>query len=134
MYIKVNNGAIEKYPYSINELKADNPNISFPSEISTEILADFGVFFVENVNQPSIDHTQRIKEESPTLIDGKWTQTWAIEEKTLEEINAIVEELRADLYKSESDPLFFKWQRGESTEQEWLDKVAEIKARFPKVE
>lgn len=133
MYIKVNNGAIEKYPYSINELKADNPNISFPSEISTEILANFGVFSVENVNQPSIDHTQRIKEENPTLIDDKWTQTWSIEEKTLEEINAIVEELRADAYKSESDPLFFKAQRGEIEMQVWLDKVAEIKTRYPNV-
>ena len=33
-------------------------------------------------------------------------------------------------YRLESDPLFFKWQAGESTEQEWLDKRAEIKARF----
>lgn len=33
-------------------------------------------------------------------------------------------------YQKESDPLFFKWQRGEATEQEWLDKVGEIKARY----
>lgn len=34
-------------------------------------------------------------------------------------------------YKSEADSLFFKAQRGEATLQEWQDKVAEIKARFP---
>jgi hypothetical protein len=34
-------------------------------------------------------------------------------------------------YATESDPLFFKWQRGEGTEQAWLDKVAEIQARYP---
>ncbi len=39
---------------------------------------------------------------------------------------------RALAYREESDPLFFKWQRDEATEQEWLDKVAEIKARYPK--
>jgi hypothetical protein len=39
---------------------------------------------------------------------------------------------RRNAYAEEADPLFFKWQRGESTEQEWLDKVAEIKSRFPK--
>jgi len=39
---------------------------------------------------------------------------------------------RQSAYQTESDPLFFKYQRGEATEQEWLDKVAEIKARFPK--
>jgi hypothetical protein len=28
-------------------------------------------------------------------------------------------------------PLFFKFKRGESTEQDWLDKIADIKNRFP---
>jgi hypothetical protein len=39
---------------------------------------------------------------------------------------------RIEAYKLESDPLFFKAQRGEATMQEWQEKVAEIKARFPK--
>lgn len=43
------------------------------------------------------------------------------------------ETLRQSAYQKEADPLFFKWQRGEATEQEWLDKVAEIKARYPKI-
>lgn len=44
----------------------------------------------------------------------------------------IAEANRKAAYTNESDPLFFKAQRGEATEQEWLDKIAEIKARFPK--
>lgn len=39
---------------------------------------------------------------------------------------------RRAAYALESDPLFFKAQRGEATLQEWQDKVAEIKARYPK--
>ena len=35
-------------------------------------------------------------------------------------------------YVAEADPLFFKAQRGEVEQQVWLDKVAEIKARYPK--
>ena len=38
---------------------------------------------------------------------------------------------RAAAYANESDPLFFKWQRGEITKQEWQDKIAEIRARYP---
>lgn len=38
---------------------------------------------------------------------------------------------RARAYKQEADPLFFKYQRGEATEQEWLTKVDEIRARYP---
>jgi len=40
--------------------------------------------------------------------------------------------LRATAYRAEADPLYFKAQRGEATNDEWLAKVAEIKARYPK--
>ena len=39
---------------------------------------------------------------------------------------------RRAAYIAEADPLFFKAQRGEVEQQVWLDKVAEIKTRFPK--
>jgi len=39
--------------------------------------------------------------------------------------------LRQAAYSKESDPIFFMWQRGQATEQEWLDKIAEIKQRYP---
>ena len=41
---------------------------------------------------------------------------------------------RAIAYRVESDPIFLQWKRGEATEQEWLDKIAEIKERFPRPE
>ena len=41
------------------------------------------------------------------------------------------EALRSAAYRTESDPLFFKAQRGEATMSDWLAKVAEIKARYP---
>jgi hypothetical protein len=39
--------------------------------------------------------------------------------------------LRRAAYAAESDPLFFMAQRGEATQQQWLDKIAEIKSRWP---
>jgi hypothetical protein len=41
------------------------------------------------------------------------------------------EQMRRNAYVKESDPLFFKWQRGEATKEDWLSKVEEIKARQP---
>lgn len=38
---------------------------------------------------------------------------------------------RQAAYVNESDPLFFGWQRGENTEQEWLNKIEEIRTRYP---
>jgi hypothetical protein len=39
--------------------------------------------------------------------------------------------MRHAAYAAESDPIFFMSQRGEATQQQWLDKVAEIKTRWP---
>jgi hypothetical protein len=41
------------------------------------------------------------------------------------------DEARRNAYQTESDPLFFQWQRGEATEQAWKDKIAEIQALYP---
>ena len=41
-------------------------------------------------------------------------------------------ESRRQAYRAESDAIYFMWQRGEATEQEWLDAVQAIKARYPK--
>ena len=38
---------------------------------------------------------------------------------------------RAAAYTSEADPLFFKYQRGEVTKEEWEAKVEEIRTRYP---
>lgn len=66
---------------------------------------------------------------------------WQVRNKTEDEIlqekkdyNTRQVELRSRAYSTESDPLFFKWQRGEATQQEWLDKVEEIKLQYPYIE
>lgn len=38
---------------------------------------------------------------------------------------------RQTTYTAEADPLFFKWQAGEGTEEEWLAKRQEIRDRYP---
>jgi hypothetical protein len=45
---------------------------------------------------------------------------------------AEAESFRKAAYTAEADPLFFQVQRGIIKEQVWLDKIAEIKARYPK--
>jgi hypothetical protein len=41
------------------------------------------------------------------------------------------EALRAAAYKVEADPLFFKYQAGEATKEEWIAKRNEIRTRYP---
>ena len=44
---------------------------------------------------------------------------------------AAVENARRADYEAQSDPLFFEWQRGDGTEQAWLDAVNAVKAAHP---
>lgn len=44
---------------------------------------------------------------------------------------AAVEAARLTAYEQQSDPLFFKWQRGDATEIEWREAVAKVKAENP---
>jgi hypothetical protein len=62
---------------------------------------------------------------SQAELDAAWP---AVQQAQAE---ALVDAQRHAAYVAESDPLFFQWQRGEATEQDWLDKVAEIQARYP---
>lgn len=55
----------------------------------------------------------------------------ALKEDQKQYYNTTQRKNREAAYKLESDPINFMMQRGEATQQEWLDKIAEIKARFP---
>jgi len=58
-------------------------------------------------------------------LDAAWPQV------QYEQQRAEVEAQRRNAYTQEADPLFFSYQRGEVTEQEWLDAVDSIRARYP---
>lgn len=55
----------------------------------------------------------------------------AVPDPTPEDPLAQARENRASAYRVEADPLFFKWQRGEGSKQDWLDKVAKIRQLYP---
>ena len=62
---------------------------------------------------------------SQAELDAAWPQV------QYEQQRAEVETQRRNAYTQEADPLFFSYQRGEATEQDWLDAVQDIKDRFP---
>lgn len=43
----------------------------------------------------------------------------------------MVQESRRQSYQRDADPLFFGFQRGENTEQEWLDAIQAVKDANP---
>jgi hypothetical protein len=134
MYAKIENDVVVEWPiYDITKIF---PNTSFPDTIIDESLPDGYVIVYPTPEIVTNQYSKNI-EETPTKKNGKWVQTWKTVDLTLAEIQELqalksreVEIMRAEAYRNESDPLFFKSQRGEATHQEWLDKVAEIKSRY----
>lgn len=81
MYIKLPN----IYPYSISKLRSDNPNVSFPSEIPDERLADWGVYRVTKTSPPTCPSGSIVEESKPAQINGEWTQQWIIRAASADE-------------------------------------------------
>jgi hypothetical protein len=88
MFVKVTNGQIDQYPYTVGDLRRDNPNTSFPKVIPDGVLADFGVFPVGYDAAPEYDPmTHRLEHSSvPVLKDGKWMLTKTVVALTTEQI------------------------------------------------
>lgn len=87
-----------------------------------------------------------VTQEPPTPDEGQWarwdSEKWIIEEIAYPEpdfseeeeeelTREIVELNRLAAYARYSDPLFFGWQRGENSEQDWTDAVASVKEMHP---
>jgi hypothetical protein len=88
MYAKLNNGVVEKYPYTIGDLRKDNPNVSFPAHISDDTLDSFGVVPVLQIESPQVDHTKNLSEGSPQDTSEGWVQVWVVSDASPEEITA----------------------------------------------
>jgi hypothetical protein len=58
-------------------------------------------------------------------LDAQWPQV------DYDNQHAAVEAARLLAYEQTSDPIFFKWQRGDGTQEEWLAAVAKVKADNP---
>jgi len=90
MLIRVVDGRPEKY--SLEQLRKDNPGISFPKDIPDERLAEYDVYPVTLLDRPTTETWQRAtRNDLPTLIDGVWTLGW-----TVTDIPATVEMVKAE--------------------------------------
>jgi hypothetical protein len=87
MYVLAPNQTVEIYPYSIGDLRRDNPNTSYPRNPSDAVLADWNVFPVTDKPTPAYNPaTQNCNQVNPTLKAGKWEMAWAVTPATPEQI------------------------------------------------
>ena len=71
MYAKINGTEIEQYPYTLNDLRREHPNVSFPAEITDAMKEKYGIADVNENAKPSFDPlTENIAEAPMTIVDG----------------------------------------------------------------
>ena len=125
MFVKINNGQIEKYPYAMSDLRKDYPNVSFANNISAEDLALYGVYNVVIANDPEYNsRTQRLVTQQPTLINGVWTVTQSVIEKTEDQL--VTETNRKSVeVREQRDRLLletdWRFRSDMNPSQEWID-------------
>ena len=130
-YAKVENDQIVKYPYTKSDLRSDHKNVSFTKnvlELASSRLK-YGIVEVNPVSAPESD-THNSTEVDPVQINGEWTQTWQQSEKSVEEKNAVIIQKRVSEYGTPEQQIEFITENGLEA---WQAKVAEIKAKYPKV-
>ena len=90
MYLRIKDGVIT-YPYSVQQLKVDEYNTSFPNDLTTQILEEWGVYEVSRTPKPN-DYTKTITEGTPQLVDGLYVQIWDEVDAAQSEIDARIED------------------------------------------
>jgi hypothetical protein len=125
MFVKITNGQVDKFPYTVGDLRKDNPNISFPRNIDEETMQRFGVYRVTEVPAPDYNQrTQRLVTQSPTLVDSNWTVTRAVVAKDQSQIDAETNE-KASNVREERDRLLastdWRFRSDMSPSQAWVD-------------
>lgn len=133
MFARIEDNAVVEWP--IPSIHVLFPNTSFPSPLTDADLPQ-GYVAVRSSDLPVPGTNQKVLPGDPVQQGGAWVQGWDVVDMTAPEITerdavlaAAGDARRAEAYRLESDPLFFKAQRGEATMADWLAKVAEIKAR-----
>jgi len=72
-----------RWPYSLGQLRADEPSRSFSLSPSERELAHYDVFRVLAQPQPEHDPAaHKVVEVQPALVDGQWLQQWELVELT----------------------------------------------------
>ncbi len=100
MYVFAPNQVAKNFPYSIGDLRRDNPSISFPAFPSPETLAEWSVFPVIESPQPDHDPiTENLSRIGPSFINGEWAVSW--------EVTPADEEVILDRRRASADYLAF---------------------------
>lgn len=99
MYALIQNGAVQQFPYTVDQLKQDNPQTSFPASLPPETLASYGMVPVVSTSA-QYDQATQVAEPNGCVFNAdrnRWETSWTVRDKTAEELASDVAKLQADI-------------------------------------
>jgi len=96
MYILVYSQQVIKDNYSFNDLKRENPSVSFPQIAPDSLLEEYGVFKID-ITPPSYNEATQVASLSGYTYNNvslSWEPIWMLRYKTLEESNLYTQKLQ----------------------------------------
>lgn len=98
MYAKVEKDTVIKFPYTMDDLRADYPTASISANLSDPLLAHLGLVRVVITGAPEHDPTKEIAEQSGCVFNReklRWETAFTIRPLTEAEIEAKADEVRS---------------------------------------
>lgn len=99
MFVKVTNGQPSQFPYTVGQLRRDNPQTSFPKQVPDEVLAAYDVYPVQQVSAPVVDSKTHRVVQSVQQTDTGWSQVWTVQELAPDRAAANIRAHRDDLLR-----------------------------------
>lgn len=85
-YVQARGGIFERHVHDVEPTQWDENNYCFARNLSADRAEMLGVYKLKIVTPPYFDiATQKRVEKDAVLIDGQWTQVYAVEDMTPEE-------------------------------------------------
>lgn len=92
MYALIENNVAVQWPFELDSLRKTNPEVSFPKSFEDFDFTEFGVVQVEEAPVPNYDpNTQKLTEEAPVEVSGKWTRTFVVSDLSAEEVQQLTD-------------------------------------------
>ena len=86
LLVKITNGQVAQYPYTLNDLRREHSHTSFAKTVSEETLAEYGVYAVTVRAQPTYDRLVQspVLSTTPYLDADSWMLSYTVENKAQE--------------------------------------------------
>jgi len=98
MYAKVEKDTVIKFPYTMDDLRADYPTASISANLSNPLLAHLNLVRVVVTGAPEHDSTKEVAEQSGCVFNReklRWETAFVLRPLTEAEIEAKADEVRA---------------------------------------